>query len=453
MAALKTSTLRETDDSLPGSGDVSCGETEEEEFQRALELSRQSLHEERTRKRRWAEANLGAADSAVDSDEELLRRAIEASLQEQAAAKAKEDEEWSQCFAPPLTTAEFVKLWRCAEADVGSPIEEIEEGSLVRAGNNALKGSSKQSRAQYGRLMFGATQRVAEITSLKRSDIFLDIGSGVGNAVMQMACTVGCESRGIEIMHSRHLVADSMWASLRDALSRRTAPVAIGDCQLQAGDLVHCKRQLIQADVALVNNFNEIFGARGCYGRSGPTLDDDIAAIFAAMKPGSRMVSLEPLHALGMSLNEANAWRESRGLPPSPDASFFTHSVHRLEPFPCEWTRDDDGLESVASWSNRNYIDAHLYVRTEQSAFQGQHAAFLCTGHSSCAGTTEATQALEPEGLSLVTACVYCDAPRRACARRARVVAASSLGKQPRRSSRSSDSTDSSATSTATIIS
>lgn len=452
MGALEKTTLRETDDSLLGSAGGSCGETEEEDLQRALELSRQSHEEERTRKRRWAEANLGAACSEVKSEEQLLRKAIEASLQEQAAAKATEDEDWRYCFAPPLTTAEFVKLWRCAEADVGSPIEEIEEGSLVRAGNNVLKGSSQQSRAQYGRFMFGAMQRVAEIASLKRSDVFLDIGSGVGNAVMQIACTVGCESWGIEIMHSRHIVADAMWASLRHALSRRTPPVAIGDCHLEAGDLVHCKRKLVQADVAFVNNFNEIFGARGC-SRYGPTLDDHIAAIFAAMKPGSRLVSLEPLHALGMSLNEANAWRESRGLPPSPDASFFKHSIHRLEPFKCEWTRDDDGLESVASWSNRNYIDAHLYVRTEQSAFQGQHAAFLCTGHTSCAGATEATRALDNDTLSLVTACVYCDAPRRACARRASVLAASSLRTQPRRASRSTDSTDSSAASTGASIS
>jgi len=40
------------------------------------------------------------------------------------------------------------------------------------------------------------------------NDIFLDIGHGIGNATLQCAFTVGCESRGIEIVPERCRVAE-----------------------------------------------------------------------------------------------------------------------------------------------------------------------------------------------------------------------------------------------------
>ena len=42
---------------------------------------------------------------------------------------------------------------------------------------------------------------------MKAADIFIDIGHGIGSVVMQAAFTRGCESRGIELMEPRHLVA------------------------------------------------------------------------------------------------------------------------------------------------------------------------------------------------------------------------------------------------------
>ena len=44
--------------------------------------------------------------------------------------------------------------------------------------------------------------------NLQRSDIFIDLGHGIGNATLQAAYTRGCESRGIEIMQQRCFIAE-----------------------------------------------------------------------------------------------------------------------------------------------------------------------------------------------------------------------------------------------------
>jgi cyclopropane fatty-acyl-phospholipid synthase-like methyltransferase len=51
-------------------------------------------------------------------------------------------------------------------------------------------------------------QRVFQIMDLQPTDIFIDLGHGIGNASLQAAYTRGCEARGIEIMQDRCFIAD-----------------------------------------------------------------------------------------------------------------------------------------------------------------------------------------------------------------------------------------------------
>lgn len=46
-------------------------------------------------------------------------------------------------------------------------------------------------------------KKIIELTHLSPDEIFVDIGHGAGNAVLQAALTVGCESRGIEVVPER----------------------------------------------------------------------------------------------------------------------------------------------------------------------------------------------------------------------------------------------------------
>jgi len=93
-----------------------------------------------------------------------------------------------------------------AEACLGSTTETIEKGRLVKEGN-AKVATGGQTVAMYGRIKMDATEKIFDLLELRSTDVFIDIGHGIGNAVLQAAFTRGCESRGIELQHFRNLVA------------------------------------------------------------------------------------------------------------------------------------------------------------------------------------------------------------------------------------------------------
>lgn len=110
---------------------------------------------------------------------------------------------------------------------------------------------------------------------------------------------------------------------------------------------------MTEADVALVNNACEIFAARSQSRSRNASLDDYIAAIFARMKPGSRMVTFYPL-PLGLSLTDANNRRKRAGKPWNANASFFEYRTENL------------GSSSV-SWSNKE-VPVYVYTRVPNSS-------------------------------------------------------------------------------------
>ena len=172
-----------------------------------------------------------------------------------------------------------------------------------------------------------------------------------------------------------------------------------------------------------VNNFNDVMGRRSTETRDGPTLDDRICAIFAAMQPGARMLTLNRMLALGPSRDQANAVREQRGLEPSADASFFSYRTVMLEPKARPWAPDG---EDVVSWSGLP-IEAHVYERLGGQSLPGAAAAFLCSAKD-CPGNALATAVLDDESHELVTECVYCGEERRPAPRERRQVSQSSRG-------------------------
>merc|ERR1712194_268288 len=114
----------------------------------------------------------------------------------------------------------------------------------------------------------------------------------------------------------------------------------VGKIVLREGSLTdRANRQfMIEANVILVNNAGHVFGVRSGNVEGKPTLDEIVAGIFAMTKPGTRMVTFEPLVCLGRSLIEENRIRKRLDLNPSFDASFFTISKHNLGTKAVHWT-------------------------------------------------------------------------------------------------------------------
>ena len=97
----------------------------------------------------------------------------------------------------------FLILLQEIEKNIGYNIDDIENGALVRA-----KGAGAMNQnLMYGRIKEDALEQIFEIMDLKESDIFIDLGHGIGAASLQASYTRGCEARGIEKMEGRFNVS------------------------------------------------------------------------------------------------------------------------------------------------------------------------------------------------------------------------------------------------------
>uniref|UniRef100_A0A7S3L1R3 Histone-lysine N-methyltransferase, H3 lysine-79 specific n=1 Tax=Amphora coffeiformis TaxID=265554 RepID=A0A7S3L1R3_9STRA len=282
-----------------------------------------------------------------------------------------------------FTIGEFKHLWRLCEKNLGEKTEDIENGRLIRQANTRMAaGDSKaQCKAQYGRILPNATHKLLkEILQVDKDDVFVDVGHGIGNAVLQAAYTVGCESRGIEVVGDRNFIAlrfktelDELRRIRHELLDDRRGD-NVGVVELKHGRLelpeyeefIICRGRRTKA---FVNNFDGVFAERSAKPGQNYHLDHFIAGLFAKMSPGSIMVTLHPL-TLGHSLESAKDLRSRHGLEESDLASFFHSRTVTL-----------GEAKDVVSWSaggsNRKPIQVWVYTRLEQPGTEGT-AVFLC---------------------------------------------------------------------------
>ena len=210
----------------------------------------------------------------------------------------------------------FLKMWGMVEEDIGCSTQEIEQSESVRKANAYIskEDSDIQEKAQYGRLMFKGTDAIfKKVMKLEKSHVFLDIGHGLGNMVLQAAYTVGCQSRGIEAVGDRHSKAEIYKGRMNEIHNlynkeRDGKKYHVGTVQMHHGSLEDPKLFTFLTkciDVAFCNNFNETFGQK--VNRSGQrySLDDYIAGLFSQYQTGAIMVTLGPLH-LGLCLSKGS---------------------------------------------------------------------------------------------------------------------------------------------------
>lgn len=77
----------------------------------------------------------------------------------------------------------YNRMFRRCESNLGDDLDDIEDGNSIRAANSRVKNSDSkwQNKAQYGRLLPKANEKIMSILGVTKDDIFLDIGHGVGN--------------------------------------------------------------------------------------------------------------------------------------------------------------------------------------------------------------------------------------------------------------------------------
>jgi H3 lysine-79-specific histone-lysine N-methyltransferase len=136
----------------------------------------------------------------------------------------------------------------------------------------------------YGELLHPLVTRIlVEELGLTSGKVFVDLGSGVGNVVLQAALEIGCESWGCEMMDNACDLADKQ----HDEFATRCMLWGIkpGRVRLERGDFrlndrIH--KALQRADAVLVNN--QAFTSQ---------LNDALVSMFLDLKPGCKIVSLK----------------------------------------------------------------------------------------------------------------------------------------------------------------
>jgi hypothetical protein len=212
---------------------------------------------------------------------------------------------------------------------------------------------------------------MTEILELSKEDVFLDIGHGIGNTCIQAAFTVGCESRGIEVVYDRNSVAEVFRDNLDSQNKDNPNSRVVGEVFLRHGrleDELHQDFLTKGVTRAYVNNFNGVFAERSSKGNQKWFLDDYVSGIFASMAPGTIMVTLHPLN-LGPTQSEANKSRNKQGLLESEDSSFYEVEKVLLG-------KACDTVKWNQHSSNKKNIYVYKYTRTIQSS--DSDAVFLC---------------------------------------------------------------------------
>ncbi|KAI9683152.1 MAG: Nucleosomal histone H3-Lys79 methylase [Trizodia sp. TS-e1964] len=148
---------------------------------------------------------------------------------------------------------------------------------------DTLKKYENGSDNVYGELLPRFVDQIFKDTGIKSNQIFVDLGSGVGNVVLQAALQVGCESWGCEMMENACELATLQETEFTARC--RLWGLQPGEIHLERGDFLEnskIAKILQKADVVLVNN--QAFT---------PELNNKLVNLFLDLKEGCQIVSLK----------------------------------------------------------------------------------------------------------------------------------------------------------------
>jgi len=160
-----------------------------------------------------------------------------------------------------------------------------------------LQGYETWSSNVYGELKPRFVSEIIRLVDLRPGMLFLDLGSGIGNIVLQVALEVGCVAVGFEIMDGCATLADNQRAEVVGR-AHSLWGLSLGSPLLFQADFTKDPRVgqwLRQADVVLVNN--QVFT---------PELNESLSLLFLELKDTATIVSLKPFISSSFKLNQRN---------------------------------------------------------------------------------------------------------------------------------------------------
>ncbi|KAI0297535.1 S-adenosyl-L-methionine-dependent methyltransferase [Multifurca ochricompacta] len=199
----------------------------------------------------------------------------------------------SDTFAPPQPNAlrAAVAGWNTTGLPRAVALRIVEETYQRTVGprTHELNHYQAFSDTVYGELMPSLVSRLLSLTRACPGMLLLDLGSGVGNIVLQAALQSGCSAFGVELMEKPAEMACEQRAQMM--MRARMWGLRMGDVELEHANMLESVRVnelMARADVVLVNN--KVFGEK---------LNEAIRPKFLDLKEGALVISLEPFVAVG----------------------------------------------------------------------------------------------------------------------------------------------------------
>ena len=226
-----------------------------------------------------------------------LQRALKKQDGEEYKIRIKQ---WNECIVELRRSRilqQIMDSWRFLELPLVERILTQTYSRTVSPRAQELRRYENGTDDVYGELL---PKFVSDIllrdTKINSDQVFVDLGSGVGNVVLQAALQIGCESWGCEKMPNACELA-----SLQEREFRARCQLwglSHGDIHLEQGDFLTnapIRQVLARADVVLVNN--QAFTAG---------LNEDLTNLFLDLKDGCLIVSLRSFVPSGHKITARN---------------------------------------------------------------------------------------------------------------------------------------------------
>lgn len=153
------------------------------------------------------------------------------------------------------------------------------------------------SNQVYGEVNASLVDEFIKLTNINDRTLFLDMGCGIGNVVLQVGAQTGCRSYGIEIMELPSVLSKYQHLELKSRSEMYQIPPP--RIKFFRGDFLNhpeIDKLLPKADVLLINNY--VFDS---------TLNLKIMELFLKMKDGCQVISLKSFAPLDVKVNSRNA--------------------------------------------------------------------------------------------------------------------------------------------------
>lgn len=148
----------------------------------------------------------------------------------------------------------------------------------------------------YGETSYDLVCQMIDQIEITSDDVFIDLGSGVGQVVLQMAAATPCKiCLGIERAEVPSRYAESMNKNFRTWM--QWYGKKYGEYKLIKGDFLteEHREKINQASIVFVNNF-----------AFGPSVDHQLKERFADLKDGARIVSSKSFCPLNFRITDRN---------------------------------------------------------------------------------------------------------------------------------------------------